>query len=86
MNIHWEALLAVFAVSFGAAVAVVALVGLALLGLSVRTRPTGPRGVPAATDDRSPARSQHRQTPTTVSRTVVLRTPAGPGPFDGGGH
>jgi hypothetical protein len=37
MTIHWDALLAVFAVSLGSAVAVVAFVALALLGLSART-------------------------------------------------
>jgi hypothetical protein len=36
MTIHWGALLAVFATSMGSAVAVVALVAAALLGLSAR--------------------------------------------------
>ena len=37
MTIHWAALLTVFATSLGASVAVVALVAVALLGLSART-------------------------------------------------
>jgi hypothetical protein len=36
MSIHWDALLAVFLVSLGAAVSVVVLVALGLLGLSAR--------------------------------------------------
>jgi predicted secreted protein len=36
MTIHWDALFAVFAVSLGSAVGVVALVTVALLGLSAR--------------------------------------------------
>jgi hypothetical protein len=36
VSIHWDALLSVFLVSLGSAVAVVVLVGLALLGLSAR--------------------------------------------------
>jgi hypothetical protein len=36
MSIHWDALLGVFVVSLGAAVAVVALVAVALLGFSAR--------------------------------------------------
>jgi len=36
MNIHWDALLSVFLVSLGSAVAVVVLVALALVGLSAR--------------------------------------------------
>jgi hypothetical protein len=36
MTIHWELLIAVFVVPLGAAVAVVALVALALVGLSAR--------------------------------------------------
>jgi hypothetical protein len=39
MTIHWELLMAVFVVSLGAAVAVVALVALALVGLSARVGP-----------------------------------------------
>jgi|tagenome__1003787_1003787.scaffolds.fasta_scaffold20742791_2 hypothetical protein len=38
MSIHWDSLLAVFAVSLGSTVAVVVLVTLALLGLSIRAR------------------------------------------------
>jgi hypothetical protein len=37
MNIHWAGLLSVFLVSLASAVAVVVLVGLALVGLSART-------------------------------------------------
>ena len=46
MTIHWETLLAVFVVSLGTTVAVVALVTLALLGLSARAhaRPGRPAG------------------------------------------
>ena len=49
MTIHWAALLAVFATSLGASVAVVALVAAALLSLSARTprlavRDAAPRG------------------------------------------
>ena len=47
MTIHWENLLGVFVVSFGATVAVVALVTLALLGLSARTARLGPSDTPA---------------------------------------
>jgi hypothetical protein len=47
MTIHWENLLGVFVVSFGATVAVVALVTLALLGLSARTAGLGPSDPPA---------------------------------------
>ena len=36
MSIHWDSLLAVFVVSLGSTVAVVALVTLAMLGLSAR--------------------------------------------------
>ena len=36
MNIHWDALLSVFLVSLGSAVAVVVLVALAMVGLSAR--------------------------------------------------
>jgi predicted secreted protein len=43
MTIHWDALFAVFAVSLGSAVGVVALVTVALLGLSARAaQATGP--------------------------------------------
>ena len=41
MTIHWEALLAVFAVSLSSTVAVVGLVTLAMLGLSARAARTG---------------------------------------------
>ena len=47
MTIHWEKLLGVFVVSFGATVAVVALVTLALLGLSARAARLGPSRAPA---------------------------------------
>jgi hypothetical protein len=47
MAIHWENLLGVFVVSFGATVAVVALVTLALLGLSPRAARLGPAEAPA---------------------------------------
>jgi hypothetical protein len=47
MTIHWEKLLGVFVVSFGATVAVVALVTLALLGLSARAARLGPSDAPA---------------------------------------
>jgi len=46
MTIHWDSLLAVFAVSLGSTVAVVVLVTLALLGLS--TRALRPVTAPAA--------------------------------------
>jgi hypothetical protein len=43
MNVHWDALLAVFGVSLGSAVGVVALVTVALVGLSARSaRPAAP--------------------------------------------
>jgi hypothetical protein len=52
MNIHWDALLEVFLVSLGSAVAIVVLVGLALLGLSARAAvvdgPSRSRIVPTA--------------------------------------
>jgi hypothetical protein len=49
MTIHWESLVAVFAVSLGSTVAVVGLVTLAMLGLSARTAaPGGTGGRPAA--------------------------------------
>ena len=40
MNIHWSSLLAVFVVSVGSAVAVVALVTIGLAGLSARATPS----------------------------------------------
>jgi hypothetical protein len=46
MTVHWGSLLAVFGVSLGSAVAVVALVAVALLGFSARlpvAEATGPR-------------------------------------------
>ena len=61
MNIHWEALLSVFVVALGSAVAVVALVALALQGLR-----------PAAAD--GPAR---RSRAATVTTAVCLTLAAG---------
>lgn len=55
MTIHWENLLGVFLVSFGATVAVVALVTTALLGLSARAARLGPADAPARPTPFSPA-------------------------------
>lgn len=44
MSIHWDALLSVFVVSLGSAVAVVVLVALGLLGLSTRAVATAGPG------------------------------------------
>ena len=65
MNIHWDALLSVFVVALGSAVAVVALVALALRGLS-----------PAAVAD-GPARRSRTETATaalclTLAAVIVL--------------
>ena len=46
MSIHWGSLLRVFAVSFGSAVAVVALVTLGLQGLAARSAQTVPSPSP----------------------------------------
>jgi hypothetical protein len=57
MSIHWGSLLLVFVVSFGSAVAVVALVTLGLLGLSARgaqTVPATSTGRPTGPDAWSP--------------------------------
>jgi hypothetical protein len=47
MTLHWDSLLAVVAASLGSAVTVVALVALALVGLSARTPRLVRPGVPA---------------------------------------
>lgn len=44
MKINWDALLAVFTVSLGATVGVVALISVALVGLSARTPHVVPAG------------------------------------------
>ena len=56
MKIHWETLLGVFVVSFGATVAVVVLVTVAMVGMSARAPHAVPSGPGRRPTSLSPGR------------------------------
>jgi hypothetical protein len=73
MTLHWDSLLAVVAASLGSTVAVVALVALALVGLSARTPRLVRAGVPTRRAPLTPrAGTALAATCLTIAAAIVL--------------